>query len=301
VSEQPIKNAIGPALVAHGATGPLTESGKQRASRNSTKHGIFSTVILIKGESKAEYDELLSGLRQTFQPVGRGEELLVEKLATNAWRQRRLLLAEGAEIQRGREFVEWDQRNQDARAAREVAEEESISERGIIQKIENPDVLESCLELLAALQEQIEESGLNQESNSEVLEKIYGDRMHGRLGEDVYDSYKLWVITSECSEEEREREGFASPEQCRKHIIDEIKKEILRLKAYQKKSSSIATERTQFEIVSRNIPEARELERFVRYEAHLSREFDRTLNQLHRMQEKRLGHPAPPRIELELK
>jgi hypothetical protein len=94
---------------------------------------------------------------------------------------------------------------------------------------------------------------------------------------------------------------FASPEQCRKIIVGEIKKEIRRLKAYQKNWSSITTERMQIEIVSRSIPEARELERFVRYEAHLSREFDRTLNQLHRMQDKRLGHPAPPRIELEFK
>jgi hypothetical protein len=256
---------------------------------------------LIKGESKAEYEELLSGLRQTFQPVGRGEELLVEKLATNAWRQRRLLLAEGAEIQKGREFVEWDQRNRDSEEVKRFAKQQPLFDpEGFIQKIDNPNVLQGCVELLSELLSQIEENSLNQEADIPLLQKIYHSS-GPRLQKDLYDEYRVWYNTAEASEEEREREGYASPEQCRKNIIDEIKKEILRLKAYQKKSSSIATERTQFEIVSRNIPEARELERFVRYEAHLSREFDRTLNQLHRMQEKRLGHPAPPRIELELK
>jgi len=73
-----------------------------------------------------------------------------------------------------------------------------------------------------------------------------------------------------------------------------------RLKTYRKKRSSMETERTQLEIVTRGIPEARELERFVRYEAYLSREFDRTLNQLDQMQRKRMGQPATPCIDVKL-
>ena len=42
-------------------------------------------------------------------------------------------------------------------------------------------------------------------------------------------------------------------------------------------------------------------EKLHRREAHLSREIDRTLNQLDRLQRRRLGEAGPPRIELELK
>ncbi len=65
---------------------------------------------MLKGESRADYNLLLKGLRETFQPVGKFEELLVEKLATISWRHRRLLVAEGAEIRKNSEFLEFDQR-----------------------------------------------------------------------------------------------------------------------------------------------------------------------------------------------
>src|SRR5229473_943998 len=68
------------------ATGPRTEQGKQRASRNATKHGVFSKVVLLKGEPRDEYEKLLTGLRETLQPEGTLEELLVEKLTALAWR-----------------------------------------------------------------------------------------------------------------------------------------------------------------------------------------------------------------------
>ena len=99
------------------ALGPRTQRGKQKSSRNATKHGVFSKVITLESESKAEYEELLAGLRETLQPKGALEELLVEKLATTVWRLRRLLLAESAEIRKNTEFVESDQRKQEQEAA----------------------------------------------------------------------------------------------------------------------------------------------------------------------------------------
>jgi hypothetical protein len=95
------------------ATGPRTEQGKQRSSRNATKHGVFSKVVVLKGESRAEYEGVLAGLWEALQPEGALEELLVDKLATISWRQRRLLVAEGGEIQKNTAFVESDQRDRE--------------------------------------------------------------------------------------------------------------------------------------------------------------------------------------------
>jgi hypothetical protein len=299
-ASQPEQSAIIPSSAVHRATGPVTDLGKRTASRNATKRGIFSKVILLKGESKIEYEELFAGLLENLQPVGALEELLVEKLATITWRHRRLLLAEGAEIQKNREFVQWDQRSREYEAAQELAKEQRYSpEEGLIQKIDNREVLERCLELLSELRQQIEESGFDQESDNSLLRKIYGTK--SGLRENLYGFYGPWFNTFETSEEEREREGYASPEQCRKNVLDEIDKEIRRLKGYQKKRASVETERMQLEVVSRSIPDGPGLERLLRYEVSLNRDFDRTLSQLERIQRMRLGQPVAPRLKLEVK
>jgi hypothetical protein len=281
------------------ATGPQTEQGKQRSSRNAIKHGVFSKVIILKDESRTEYDGLLTRLWAALGPEGALEELLVEKLVTNTWRQRRLLSAECAEIQMGMEFAEWDQRNRDQKEAAQIinvpAEED---DHGLIRKVHNPDVLEHCLELLAQLRKQVADDDFNQDCDTPILEKIYGDRDENRLREDLYDSYESWLETSQCSKEERECEGYDSPAQCRKNFLQELGEEICRLKHDQKARSSVQTARTQLEIVSRNVPDSPGLDRLLRYEASLERSFDRTLSQLERLQRMRLGQPVLPKLEV---
>jgi hypothetical protein len=74
--------------------GPRTAQGKQKSKHNALKHGIFSQVVLMRGESRTEYDFLLSGLRTDLEPEGTLEELLVDKAAVLFWRLRRLIIAE---------------------------------------------------------------------------------------------------------------------------------------------------------------------------------------------------------------
>ena len=75
--------------------GPRTHQGKENSKLNATKHGIFSKVVVIKDESRAEFEDLLNGLRNYFQPHGTFEEIWVERLATLLWRERRLIIADG--------------------------------------------------------------------------------------------------------------------------------------------------------------------------------------------------------------
>jgi hypothetical protein len=60
------------------------------------------------------------------------------------------------------------------------------------------------------------------------------------------------------------------------------------------------TERREYEKVAALVPSQEVLDRLIRYEAHLSREFDRTLSQLERLQRIRLGHPVPPTLRPEI-
>jgi hypothetical protein len=78
--------------------GPRTVEGKAIASKNATKHGIFANAVVLKSESRQEYNVLLDGLRRYFKPEGTLEQVLVEKLAILSWRYRRLIAAETDEL-----------------------------------------------------------------------------------------------------------------------------------------------------------------------------------------------------------
>lgn len=84
------------------STGPQSVEGKMIVSKNAIKHGIFSKDIIIsKGdgkEDKADFDVLLANLAEDLEPVGKLEELLIEKIAVNYWRLRRLIRFESGQI-----------------------------------------------------------------------------------------------------------------------------------------------------------------------------------------------------------
>jgi hypothetical protein len=283
------------------ATGPRTLQGKQKASRNATKHGVFSKVIVLSSESKAEYEELLAGLRETLQPEGTLEELLVEKLATTLWRQRRLLSAERAEIRKNTEFVESDRRNQEGEAAQSLWSMSALlCGRGLIGNTHNRHVLERCLQWLASLRKGIEDAGFRPDQDTLILRKLYGDREVSRLGTDLYDMYETFLQVAKIPEEERERKEYFSPAGCRQIVLEQIDKEIRRIKRDQKARASIETARTQLEIQCRNVPDAPGLDRLLRYEASLDRAFDRTLIQLERLQRMRLGQSVVPPIQVSI-
>jgi hypothetical protein len=81
--------------------GPTSAKGKAISSQNARKHGIFSSVMKLKSDSRAAYDSLLNGLYEYFDPKGTLEEILVEKLAILTWRYRRLVATETEEIEAG--------------------------------------------------------------------------------------------------------------------------------------------------------------------------------------------------------
>jgi len=84
------------------STGPVTPEGKTVVSRNAVKHGIFAKDLVINvgdgREDALEYQELLTELKRDLAPVGRMEMMLVEKIAVNYWRLRRVLRYETGEI-----------------------------------------------------------------------------------------------------------------------------------------------------------------------------------------------------------
>jgi hypothetical protein len=74
---------------AQRSAGPKTEAGKERSSRNSYKHGLTSSKVVLPGEDPAEYDEFRASILEQYQPANAIEQILVEELAAAGWRLNR--------------------------------------------------------------------------------------------------------------------------------------------------------------------------------------------------------------------
>jgi hypothetical protein len=79
--------------------GPVTPEGKARSAGNSTTHGLYSNAILLAAESKAEWQQLVDGLIERFQPADGVELGIVTEMAIASWRARRAVAMEAALIE----------------------------------------------------------------------------------------------------------------------------------------------------------------------------------------------------------
>lgn len=87
---------------AQESTGPKSQKGKAVVAQNSLKHGLLSKRTLLPEENSDELSELENHLRDYFQPIGKFEELLFDRVVSIVWRLARLGQIEGELLQDGR-------------------------------------------------------------------------------------------------------------------------------------------------------------------------------------------------------
>ena len=75
---------------------------------NAVTHGILSRLAVLPHENSAEFADLLAKLIDEHQPTAMTERHLVEELVAIIWRKRRVLMAEGAAINKGLKSVTMD-------------------------------------------------------------------------------------------------------------------------------------------------------------------------------------------------
>jgi hypothetical protein len=77
-------------LNAQKSTGPKTPEGRAAVRLNGVKHGLTAETIVLKGESEADFTNMLESFEAEHQPTTPTEESLVVQLAMATWRLRRL-------------------------------------------------------------------------------------------------------------------------------------------------------------------------------------------------------------------
>jgi hypothetical protein len=157
------------------ATGPRSDAGKRRSSKNAVRRGIFASSVLVEGESAARYESLRRALMTDFIPTGAIECILVEKLAIIFWRQARFFRAEREDI-----FRSTEQAPESCTAAECDGVE---SEHGAVsqssQKLENPRMFVPLAEIVERLMSYERHLGREIDRVLDQLERVRRMRLKG--------------------------------------------------------------------------------------------------------------------------
>jgi hypothetical protein len=283
-------------MASRNGVGPRTRIGKERSKYNALKHGVFAKVLLLTEEPRSEFETLLRSLQHDLRPEGTLQQILVEKLAALLWRSRRLLQAENGELLRSVKevWIEKRRRSIQMLGVKTLTEQRiaRTDRRGYIADIYDSNVLESCLDKLCAVRENVERFGLDYKSHPDNLGLVYGVRYSGRPGKDLFDDYIECLRSLKATVAEKERGGFTSEEDYTRKFISKMEKEILRLEGRRKhirrrpKWDPVTDddEPSAEELLKCAVPDSDAMDRLLRYEASLDRAFDRVLVQLGRLQ-----------------
>ena len=74
---------------AQNSTGPRTEAGKQRSSRNAVRHGLTAETVIGPLEDAEDYQEFEETITAGFDAETAVERELILRLASLLWRLRR--------------------------------------------------------------------------------------------------------------------------------------------------------------------------------------------------------------------
>lgn len=253
------------------STGPKTLRGKTHSCRNALRHGLFARHPLdfaLLGEDSQEYEELLSNLFDEYRPVGRAEELEVERIGLCWWRLNRVWRHENSvnrvamrdvgsrELDRQEEYCKQLDTEEDAVILRlQKAIEEIKSTEEVPQDLNQIFATKPGLAELWSFFERI---GMGE------LEKTLGSKMFQELGPE-----ELSPIRAELA------------------IVCSIKfLEYMR----QFRTGGVREVATAQHV----IPDREALDRILRYETAIERNLGRALDRLEHLQRRRRGETVPP-------
>ncbi len=84
------------ATTTHGQTGPRTEAGKSKSSRNAIRTGLYAARDFIRAGEEEEYAQTLIKLMDELTPEGTIEQTFATEIMGAHWRLRRCRLVEEA-------------------------------------------------------------------------------------------------------------------------------------------------------------------------------------------------------------
>ncbi|WP_284155024.1 hypothetical protein [Sulfuricystis thermophila] len=244
---------------------------------NAVKHGILSRCTVLPHEDAAEFADLLAALVDEHQPAGATEMHLVEDLAAIMWRKRRVMVAEGATINRGLLSVVNDRHDEDWHSPSPVMAAVPF-ERGLPkQGTDLRDLVGMSPADVTERQREAQHDLAATERAAAILRRGGDDAYDKALRALLPDSRDWWQEYVDDEEYPATAEGLA--EFIREHLMPLCI-------AMQRQAQH--HEAIKAQAIGEGL-QVHRLEKIARYETHLDRKFERTLAMLVKLKELRSG------------
>ncbi len=268
-----VETMINSSVINFPATdGPLAEvkAGYEAVRFNAMKHGILSRLAVLPHEDRGEFADLLAVLLEEHRPSGMTELHLVEELATIIWRKRRVLLAEGANINQG---LKGGARNAEGVMPAAAPFEFGLSGKG-----------RDLRDLMDMTPEEITERQRDTQHDLEATWKAKAVLRRG--GVKAYDNALRALLPDSRDWWQRyveEEEYPTTAEGLTDFIREHLEPLCIRMEKEARHHEAIKTQTLGEGL------QAHRLEKLNRYETHLDRKFERTLAMLLKLKELRRG------------
>ena len=280
---------------AQKSTGPKTPAGKAAAKLNALKHGILSRQVVVRGlhirESPREFGALRQQFWDEYAPVGPVEEMLVDRIVTTYWRQRRAMTAESGEIALNVDTGHRRRNNPTRLYEMPVLVAESPLCDAASKLEESAAGLCHLSVVLRKVRAAVERDG---ELTDAALQETHYAGKPNSLTKRLAD---LRAVTVEHTD------GFddATLKAKQRDQILKTIDEMLRRHEWEQRD---AFAREDAEEAARQaaavLPSADTLDKILRYETTLDRQLYRAMNQLERLQRLRQGEAVPPPLTMEV-
>lgn len=253
---------------------PVVKAGNYEPVKgNALKHGILSRLVVLAHENYGEFADMLAALIEEHQPAGMTEQHLVEELAAIIWRKRRVLLAEGAQINRGLRSTTRSSGESGPAGSAAPFERVGLS----VESSELAELMTETPEQIAESQREAAFDLAATDKAAAILRKSAPNAYERALRALREDSRDWWEAEAEKGDYPANAEGLAQ-------FIDD---ELWPLcHAYDKQARY--TPAIQVQTLGEGL-QAHRLEKLNRYETHLDRKFERTLAMLLKLRELRSG------------
>lgn len=273
---------------AQRSTGPRTANGKAASRLNAVKHGLLAREVVAAGflhkESPDEFTTLSREYHESLQPHGPLEQMLVAQIVTVVWRLRRVRMAETGEVAMSVEknwpnlrLTPWEMGNGFKGNALDGPIDDYLeTDRGI------EFIIECIQELRAAI---VKAGGFS----LEMLDDYEPDT---KAPNEIIDG-----LVSLHQRHASNPENPPTPKLQGRHlkaVLRYLDKQIEYFEAFAAVRKVHMDAEDAIRRSAAMLPAEEVIEKIVRYESALQRQLYRSMNQLERLQRRRLGENISP-------
>jgi hypothetical protein len=264
---------------------------------NALKHGLLAQTVVVRGhklkESTNEFKKLCQEFYADLNPVGSVEEMLVGQIVTATWRLRRARTAESGEIALSVDAGWWKRENHNPLPVILNMPRTPFSDP-LVTQLERS--MRGCHYLIFCLRDLCKDVERDGELTEAALKDFkWGLRDQPDSTVKKLEGFRAWLVTNP---EKMKPEALRArhKEEVLKYLDQQIREHEFWMDRREEREDAEERARQSAGM----LPSAEILEKILRYETALERQLFRAMNQLERLQRRRLGENVPAPMTMEI-